>query len=69
MKCNFKFQECLCEDGCSHNLHGVVFDVDLPIHYGLANEVETYANMFCVNMIVVICSKVKCSLIVAVESG
>ena len=69
MQRNFKFRERLREDVRGHSLRGAVFNVDLPVRYGLANEVETYVDMFCASVIVVVRRKVKCGLIVAVEGG
>ena len=69
MQRDFKFRERLREDVRGHSLCGAVFDVDLPVRYGLANEVETYVNMFCASVIVVVCCEVKRGLIVTVEGG
>ena len=66
---DFEFRERLREDVCSHSLHGAVFDIDLPVRYGLSNEVKTYVDVFRASVIIIISREMECGLIIAVEGG
>jgi hypothetical protein len=72
MKCDFELRERLCEDVRGHFFSRAVLDVDLLVGNGLSavsDEMVADVNVFGPRVIVVICSEVERSLIVAEEGG
>jgi hypothetical protein len=69
VQCNLELWECLSEDVCSHIFCGAILDVDVPVGDGLSNKMKLNVDVLCVCMIVVICHKVNCGLVVAVEGS
>jgi uncharacterized membrane protein len=63
------FWEHFHEDVCSHDFSGAVFDVDVPVSYGLVDEMILYVDVLGACMVIVIHCKVKSHLIVTEQSG
>jgi hypothetical protein len=69
MNCDLVFQECFCEDVCSHLVGQAVLDVNVAICYGLMDKVELNVDVFGTSIIIIICGKVKGCLIITEECG
>ena len=59
--------ECLCENVCGHVISGTVLQLNESVLYHIANEMVMDVNVFCACVIVIVLSKLECSLVVAVE--
>src|SRR6266702_2498135 len=53
---------------CSHVIHQTIHKVKCTAYHNLSNKVISQVNMFGVGMVIVICHKSKCGLIVAIKS-
>ena len=65
----FELQECLCEDVRGHFFCGAVFHFDVPILDCLVDKVKVYVDVFRVSVVIVVCGKLKCGLVVTIEGG